>query len=238
MLAVIASRAFAVIEPTALKSAQWLSSPQQVLDSTATAVAWSADNSALFLAVSGTVRRYDRTGNFEKDVHEYEGDIISMIVKDKSNTVIFTSGDKVHVLECGSGNITSTFDIHTSAVISISLSNDATLLAVTSDSSCTVHNLSLASHTVLRGWPTGLGAGRMTACSFHPHTRTRLLLGIGKRLLIYDISRPSAPLKSVSLGSISGDVVAIACSPFSKTLVAVASSGGSLALVDLDKEKG
>jgi protein NEDD1 len=35
-----------------------------------------------------------------------------------------------------------------------------------------------------------------------------------------------------------GDIVAVACSPFSKTLVAVASSSGSVGLVDLDKEKG
>ncbi|KAK7694029.1 hypothetical protein QCA50_003605 [Cerrena zonata] len=33
-------------------------------------------------------------------------------------------------------------------------------------------------------------------------------------------------------------IVAIACSPFSKTLIAVACSGGSIGLVDLDKEKG
>ncbi|KAF8868871.1 hypothetical protein BD779DRAFT_1807525, partial [Infundibulicybe gibba] len=35
-----------------------------------------------------------------------------------------------------------------------------------------------------------------------------------------------------------GDIVSIACSPFSKSLVAVATSGGILGLVDLDKEKG
>jgi protein NEDD1 len=36
----------------------------------------------------------------------------------------------------------------------------------------------------------------------------------------------------------SGEIVGLTCSPFSKTLVAVATSGGNVGLVDLDKEKG
>ena len=35
-----------------------------------------------------------------------------------------------------------------------------------------------------------------------------------------------------------GEIVAIVCSPYSKTLLAVACSGGSVSVVDLDKEQG
>ncbi|KAG6885299.1 hypothetical protein C0993_003460 [Termitomyces sp. T159_Od127] len=50
--------------------------------------------------------------------------------------------------------------------------------------------------------------------------------------------RPSAPLKTITLNEASGDIVTVACSPFSKTLVAVATSSGYVGLIDLEKEKG
>lgn len=64
-------------------------------------------------------------------------------------------------------------------------------------------------------------------------------MGMGKQVLIFDTMKPSAPLKVVPINDVnSGLVVAITCSPFSKTLVAVATSGGLVGLVDMDKEKG
>ncbi|EMD38240.1 hypothetical protein CERSUDRAFT_93771 [Gelatoporia subvermispora B] len=70
------------------------------------------------------------------------------------------------------------------------------------------------------------------------HTRTRLLVGCGAHVLVYDTSR-SLPTKSIALEKKRiGEIVAIACSPFSKSLVAVACSGGYVSLLDIEKEKG
>lgn len=74
--------------------------------------------------------------------------------------------------------------------------------------------------------------------TFDFHLRTRLLVASGKQLIIFDTTRPSGPIKTVQLNeSATGEVIPAACSPFSKTLVAVATTGGFLGLVDLEKEK-
>ena len=89
-----------------------------------------------------------------------------------------------------------------------------------------------------RGIPAG---GSISTCAFHPHSRTRLLVGLGSQLLVYDTTRPSGPTKVVQIDKDQknvGPIVGITCSPFSKTLVAVACSGGAIGLVDLEKEKG
>lgn len=120
---------------------------------------------------------------------------------------------------------------------SLALSNDGSLLASTSANAVHVHNLSHGSHTSLRGLPAAVG--NITTCAFHPHTRTRLLIGAGQHLLVYDTTRPSRPIKAVAVvdeRDSSGEVVAIASSPFSKTLVAVACSGGLVSLLDLEKD--
>ncbi|KAI9460029.1 hypothetical protein F5148DRAFT_273117 [Russula earlei] len=117
-------------------------------------------------------------------------------------------------------------------VHALSLSHDGTLLTVASAGAVVVHNLALGTQTALRGLP-----GPVAVCTFHVHSRVRLLLGIGHELVIYDITRPSAPSRVASIGGGKmGDVVAVACSPYSKTLLAVACSEGYVALVDLDKE--
>ncbi len=143
------------------------------------------------------------------------------------------------VLSAVTGKPANTFDTHKTPITSLSLSNDASLLASTSVRSIHVHNLTLASHTVLRGIPSG--SDSITTCAFHPHLRTRLLVGLGSQLLVYDTTRPSGPAKIIDIDKDKknlGQVVAVTCSPFSKTLVAVACSGGTVALVDLEKEKG
>jgi protein NEDD1 len=76
-------------------------------------------------------------------------------------------------------------------------------------------------------------------CTFSPHLRTRLIVGFGNTVYVYDITRPSNPMKTICFGDATlGDIVAVACSPFSKTLVATACSGGTIGLIDFDKEKG
>lgn len=57
--------------------------------------------------------------------------------------------------------------------------------------------------------------------------------------MIYDITRPSGPVRTITMSeAATGEIVAIVCSPYSKTLLAVACSGGSVSVVDLDKEQG
>jgi protein NEDD1 len=162
---------------------------------------------------------------------------ISNILSKDKGSLIFSAGEDIHVLDCGSvPKISQTFDSHKTPVTSLSLSNDTSLLSSTSAAAAHVHNLSLGSHTVLRGLPLG---GHISTSVFHPQLRTRLLIGVGKQLVVYDTTRPSGPMKTVALSETSsGDIIAIACSPFSKTLVAVATTGGSVGLVDLEKEKG
>lgn len=110
------------------------------------------------------------------------------------------------------------------------------LLASTFASTVHVHNLTLGSHSILRGLT--LGGQDINTSAFHPHYRTRLLVAAGKQIMVYDTTRLSAPMKTISLTeAASGTISAIACSPFSKTLIAVATSGGFVGLIDLEKEK-
>lgn len=203
------------------------------------ASSWSFDNAFLFIASPKIIHRYDPSSNFIKDLYctTDEGPISDILSKDKGS-LIFSAGNNVHVLECGSTpKISQTFDAHKSPITSLSLSNDSSLLSSTSSTAAHVHNLSLGSHTVLKGLP--FGGQSISTSAFHPQLRTRLLLGIGKQLVVYDTTRPSGPIKTILLSETSsGDIVAISCSPFSKTLVAVATTGGSVGLVDLEKEKG
>lgn len=239
MLAIAASDSLSVLDPATLKQAPSSVPSCIALIAPPTASSWSSDNAFLFLASSQTIHKYDASLNSLRDIYSpTESDVIeSMVCKDKGS-LIFSAGHKIHTLEHGSTNpkISQTFESHKTPINSLSLSNDASLLASSSAGAAHVHNLSLGSHTVLRGLP--LNGHTITTCAFHPHSRTRLLLGIGKQLVVYDTTRPSGPLKSIALNdATSGDIIAVACSPFSKTLVAVASSGGNVGLVDLDKEK-
>jgi protein NEDD1 len=201
--------------------------------------AWSSDNAFLFLASAQTIHRYDPASNSLTDLYS-TGDLapISNIVYKDKGSLIFSAGEHVHLLDCGSTpKISQTFDSHKSQITSLSLSNDASLLSSTSATAAHVHNLALNSHTTLRGLPSGGQA--ITTSVFHTQLRTRLLLCIGKQLVVYDTTRPSGPIKTVALSETSsGDITAVACSPFSKTLVAVATTGGSVGLIDLEKEKG
>ena len=238
MLSISTTDALSILDSATLKrSPTSLSSCLTLIDKTA-ASTWSSDNAFVFLAAAQTIQRYDPSSNSLREFYcTAEGPISNILSKDKGS-LIFSVGENVHVLDCGSTTkISQTFDSHNNPITSLSLSNDTSLLSSTSAAAAHVHNLSLGSHTVLRGLP--LGGQDITTSAFHPLLRTRLLLGIGKQLVVYDITRPSAPMKTIALSEAgSADIAAIACSPFSKTLVAVATTGGHVALVDLEKEKG
>ncbi|KAK0211332.1 WD40-repeat-containing domain protein [Desarmillaria ectypa] len=239
MLAIAVTDSLAILDAATVKRSPSSFSPCLDLPSPPTACSWSTDNAFLFLSSSQTIHKYDPTCNTLEDLYTSPdtADISHISVKDKC-TVAFSAGDKVHVLECGSTpKIVQTFKSHKLTITSLAMSNDGTLLASTSAGGAHVYNLSHGSHTVLRGLP--LTSQSIRTCSFHAHTRARLLLGIGKQLVVFDTTRPSGLMKTIPLNaSSSGDIVSVACSPFSKTLVVVATSGGNVGLVDLEKEKG
>ncbi|KAG8217793.1 WD40-repeat-containing domain protein [Butyriboletus roseoflavus] len=156
-------------------------------------------------------------------------------MKDKSNIIFFATANKVWSLDCthSPGKVLPSLEPHKNAVTRISMSNDGTLLASTSASAVFVHDLTLSSHTQLKGLPN---RKPVTCCLFHPHSR-RLLLSIGPDVFVYDSMRPSSPSKTVHIPR-GGEIVGVSASPFSKTLVAAVTSNGDVALVDLDKDNG
>ncbi|KAF8809014.1 hypothetical protein BYT27DRAFT_7254899 [Phlegmacium glaucopus] len=162
---------------------------------------WSPDNSFLYLSSAHTIHKYDPSSNTLKDIYTSDDSeaIRHLVAKDRS-TVIFDTGDKIHVLECGSNpKVSQVFEEKASVT---SLSNDNSLLASTSANA------------------------------------VQLLVAAGKQILIYDTTRPSVPIKTITLTeAASGNITAIACSPFSKTLIAAATSGGFIGLIDLEKEE-
>lgn len=200
--------------------------------------AWAADNSTLYLASSHTICRYDPSSkNLVTLYTPDDGYLIQcLVVKDKS-TVIYGAGCNIHVLECGGQKpkVVQSFGPYKHDTLSLSLSNDTTLLACGLPNAAYVQNLTTGSQTTLRGLPS---KSSIPICTFHPHVRTRLLVGSGDQLFVYDTTRPSTPMKIIPMNDAGICIQAIACSPFSKTLVAVAMSDGGVGLIDLDKEKG
>ncbi|KAI5122200.1 hypothetical protein M0805_002689 [Coniferiporia weirii] len=246
MLGATSRRRLALVEPATLKASAAPPSPskQIALDVELSALVWNADNTALFAAAGGTIRRYNSGGHFEKMVHSPGGIVSALAVRDNGgpDVVYYAKDNMAYELDCGAGVVSATFEDHMSPVKSISLSADGSCLAVASASKCTVHNLSDSSQISLDGFPPSDSA-EISICAFHIHSRFRIFVGYGHYLLIYDTSNPSAPAKSVALASSSvpetaGDIVAISCSPFSKSLIVVGCASGLVYMIDLEKEKG
>ncbi|EJF66116.1 WD40 repeat-like protein [Dichomitus squalens LYAD-421 SS1] len=243
MAAIITPTNLTIIEHSALKHPPSAAEPTCPLPPLPTALTWSTDNNSVYLssATSG-ILQYDLASGSLQDVSVHDQSshpVVALLSKDRGSTLICARGQQATVLSSQAGKVAHTFDTHKATITSLSLSNDCTLLASTSAHAIHVHNLTLASHTVLRGIPAG--SGDITTCAFHPHSRTRLLVGRGTQLLVYDTTRPSGPAKVIPLDKEQkkpGCIVSISCSPFSKTLVAIACSGGMVTLIDLEKEKG
>ena len=233
MLAVVTTDALVVLDP---KKTSTCPPPSCTLTSP-TAASWTPDNSALLIAHSCGIQKFDVQGILQSTVYVPSESTPAVACKDKGHTVIFSAGNEVSFVDTSSGKVAHKLDTHKSPISSLAISTDGTLLATFTPEGVQTHNLSLNTTTTLRGLP--LNAGSVTACVFHPHMRTRLLLGIGNLLAIYETTRPSGPSKVVAMDEKNtGDIIAITSSPFSKTLVAVGFSGGAVALVDLDKDKG
>ncbi|KIM48591.1 hypothetical protein M413DRAFT_437799 [Hebeloma cylindrosporum] len=236
MFAATTTDALSVSDPVILKKGP--SSIPSCLDllDVPTASSWSPDNTYPFISSARTIHRYEPNGNVLRDIYvSNDSEPISQLAAKEKDTVIFSAGNKVHVLECDANpKILQTFNTHKTPVNSLTLSNDNSLLASTSSGGLHVHNLAVGSHSVLRG----LTNQDIKTSAFHPHVRTRLLVAAGKQLMVYDTTRPSGPMKTIVMNeSATGDIAFVACSPFSKTLVAVATTTGFVGLVDLDKEK-
>lgn len=210
-----------------------------------TASAWSADGTSLYIASAHSIARYDASGTLVKMVYDDPQceDIRAIVVAKDKGTIIFAAGAGVHFLEHSASAASSSRIVHSLSphpdsepILSLSLSNDNTLLAVASPYAVLVHNLSLGSQTILRGLPSD---SAVTTCTFHPHSRVRFFLGMSRQLVVYDITRPLGPSRVIPMSdSATGDIVALSCSPYSKTLLAAACTNGHVVLVDLDKEKG
>ncbi|KIJ69191.1 hypothetical protein HYDPIDRAFT_144970 [Hydnomerulius pinastri MD-312] len=236
MLAVATGNGTCLVDPASLKNPSNSFPTSSSLECTANA--WSSDNSQLYLAHSTYIKRYTPSEGLLEEVYSGSDPVTSLIAKGKGSTIFFAAANGVRSLDCtpSPGKVLSTLEPHKSSISALSISNDSTLLASMSESAVFVHNLTLSSHVSLRGLPAGKA---VTCCMFHLHSRTRLLVGVGRDVLVYDTTRPSGPLKTVHIpGGSAGHVVALTASPFSKTLLAVATSNGDVTLVDLDKDKG
>jgi protein NEDD1 len=238
MLSVVASDVLAVVDASALKHTPSTLPASHTPAEEHHTSAWASDNSALYLSSAQTISRFDPLTKQLKALHTLnDGYLIRCIATKDKCTVFYGAGASIHVLECGgqTPKVTQSFGPHKHDVLSLSLSNDSTLLACGLSNAAYVHNLTTGSQTTLRGLSSKFS---IAMCVFHPHVRTRLLVGHWDQLFVYDTTRPSAPLKVIPMGDAGTCISAIACSPFSKTLVAVAMSNGGVGLVDLDKEKG
>ncbi|KAF8844560.1 WD40 repeat-like protein [Paxillus ammoniavirescens] len=236
MLAIVTRSGTSLVDPSSLKDPSSSFPVSGSLECSANA--WSPDNSQLYLASSTSIKRYTPSESLLEEVYSGSNPVTCLAVKAGSSIVFFAAANKVWSVDCAlsPGKASSFLEPHRSPVTTISMSNDGTLLASVSTSAVLVHNLTLSSHTLLRGLPDGKV---VTCCMFHQHSRTRLLLGVGREVIIYDSTRPSGPLRMIRIpGSSSGNIVSIAASPFSKSLVAAATSNGDIALVDLDKDNG
>ncbi|KIY71658.1 WD40 repeat-like protein [Cylindrobasidium torrendii FP15055 ss-10] len=233
MLAIAVTDALAVVEPATVKKAPE-SVPTTVGNISAVASSvWTPNDHALYLCSAEGIRRWTSAADTLADVVTGRG--ISNVTTQDAETIIYSSAESIHVFDLPSSTVTQTFSAHKSPVTSLSVSNDGSLLSSTSSDAIHVHNIAHGSHTVLRGFP--IRGGCLSA--FSKHARTRLLVASGSQLAAYDTTRPSSPLRTITVGSpITGDIVAIACSPFSKTLVAAGTTMGYVGLVDLEKEKG
>ncbi|KAI6045620.1 WD40-repeat-containing domain protein, partial [Pisolithus marmoratus] len=224
MLAVVTENGTGIVSPSILKRAGATIPVSSSLMCTTTA--WTSDHSQLYLAVASNIKRYTISEGLLEEIYSGPDTITCLALTDKGDRVFFAVGNEVHMLDC-TRNTSAMLDASKMPIFALTFSNDSSLLA-----SVLVYHLTLSSQTMLQGLP----GAKVSCCIFHRHTSTRLLLGIERRVLIYDVTKPSGPSKTVELRGSSGCVVAIGSSPFSKTLIAVAVSNGDVALIDLNKE--
>ncbi|KAG6376419.1 hypothetical protein JVT61DRAFT_2406 [Boletus reticuloceps] len=234
MLAIITQDGTSLIDPTSFKNSSGSFPVSTSLECFTNA--WSPDNTQLYLASSSSIKRYTPSEALLEELYRGSDTVTCLAMKDKRSILFFAAANRVWSLDCthSPGKVISSLEPHKNTVTRVSVSNDGTLLASVSASAVFVHDLTQSSHAQLKGLPD---RKPVVCCLFHQHSRTRLLLGVGRDLVVYDSMRPGSPLKTVRIPG-GGDIVGVAASPFSKTLVAVATTNGDVVLVDLDKGNG
>ncbi|KAK7694030.1 hypothetical protein QCA50_003606 [Cerrena zonata] len=168
MLAACTSSSLVLLDALTLKRAPTSIGPDSIRSlKSPTAVTWSQDNSYLFVAQADGIHKFEPAGHHAGLVHETTHPITTIATRDKGNSILFNNETEISVFETQSGTIIQRFTSHKTNITSLSLSNDTTLLASTSLNTVLIHNLTMASHTVLRGLPSG----DITTCVFHdPHS--------------------------------------------------------------------
>lgn len=231
MLAIVTENGTGVVSPNILKRSGATIPISSSLRCTLSA--WTSDNSQLYLAVASHIKKYTVSEGLLEVMYSGPGTVTCLALADNGHKVFFAAGNEVHMLD-GNRDVSLALEASKLPISALALSNDSSLLASASGSTVLVYHLTLSSRALLHGLPSGT----VSCCIFHRHTSTKLLLGIERCVLLYDVTEPSGPSKTVKLRGSSGHVVAIGSSPFSKTLIAVAVSNGDVALIDLNKEHG
>lgn len=243
-LLAISSTALFIADITASKRAS-LALKRIRLDSKPRAISWSTDNSTFFVATVDTIYSFLSSSPSSESAVIYvapQGQTLqSILLCRDTSTVIFAQGPSIHLLSLGTKpRVSNTLIGHSSPIVSLSLSNDGSLLASASLSgTLCIHNLNHNSLTLLKGFPVTTSTSKRLVCAFHSHNRTRVFVGCGRVFAIYDVTRPSNPIKTIKFSEIplNSFILAIVSSPFSKPLLAVAFSSGQVALVDLEKDR-
>lgn len=194
---------------------------------------WASDNTQIYLASSSCIKRYTVSEGLLEEMFSGPRPVTCLVTADNGDTVIFAVDNKIYSLDCNLCEIVMTLCPNKKAVTILSLSSDSSLLASVAGHEVFVHNMKTTSKITLKGLPDG----KISCCVFHHHSK-KLLLGLGKRVFVYDISNPSAPVNTIDFPGSSAHIVAIASSPFSTTLIAMTTSEGDVALVDLNKKRG
>lgn len=213
------------------------------------ALTWSYNNTTFFVATVDTIYSFPCSPLSSEGTPIYSAPrgqtLQPVLVCRDISTLIIAQGPSIYLLSLGTKpKLSNALIGHSTPITSLSLSNDGSFLASASVSgTLCVHNLTHNSLTVLKGLPMMSSTLKKLVCAFHSHTRTRLLVGCGKTLAIYDVMRPSSPAKTIKFSdkdinmTINSFIIAIASSPFSKPLLAIAFNSGQVALIDLEKER-
>lgn len=245
MLAVLFANSLSIYNNTSLKSSTPSSSAPECqldLDILPSAVAWAPDGTGLYLAAEASIRRYNSAGHFERIICCPSGATASL-VPSADGTHLYYATNEVSQVRVSDGAIRKLHGIQHSLPTGISLSSDGKHLALYSESECVVHHLSSMTTVTLGGFQSERKNNTLTACAFHSQLPTRFLVGYGHHLMIYDITNPQTPKKTIDLSdqslskSLSGNdnIISISNSPFSDNLVAIGFSAGLVVLVESRK---
>lgn len=185
----------------------------------------------MFVAHDKVLSIYREKGRGYPCYSSSSGNITCVLVTESGGQVVLSAGSKIHTLKPDGSTLVST--VNTVFTISgLSMSFDAKALVAYNGKGATVYNLKLGSDNVIRLPST---TNPITSCAFHPQTCQRLYICAGMQLMIYETGKSWSPARIITLPGLD-TAVGLSCSPFSKTLITVATYGGNLFLIDTDKE--